>query len=129
MAAEGLTNREIGQKLFLSHRTVGSHLYRMFPKLGISPAGSSAPRCSHPTEAGASPAHNVDGTRTRSPTMADSPDTILFIHGLWMTPRSWENFASRYESRGYKVLAPGWPGTEGEVEALRGGPRSSTGST
>lgn len=36
MAAEGLTNREIGQKLFLSHRTVGSHLYRLFPKLGIT---------------------------------------------------------------------------------------------
>jgi DNA-binding CsgD family transcriptional regulator len=36
MAAEGLTNREIGQKLYLSHRTVGSHLYRTFPKLGIT---------------------------------------------------------------------------------------------
>ncbi len=36
LAAEGLTNREIGQQLFLSHRTVGSHLYRIFPKLGIS---------------------------------------------------------------------------------------------
>lgn len=35
MAASGLTNREIGQKLYLSHRTVASHLYRMFPKLGI----------------------------------------------------------------------------------------------
>ena len=36
MAAEGLTNREIGQKLYLSHRTVSSHLYRIFPKLGIT---------------------------------------------------------------------------------------------
>jgi DNA-binding CsgD family transcriptional regulator len=36
MAAEGLTNREIGQKLYLSHRTIGSHLYRIFPKLGIT---------------------------------------------------------------------------------------------
>jgi DNA-binding NarL/FixJ family response regulator len=36
MAAEGLTNREIGQKLYLSHRTVSSHLYRIFPKLGVS---------------------------------------------------------------------------------------------
>jgi DNA-binding NarL/FixJ family response regulator len=35
LAAEGLTNREIGESLFLSHRTVGSHLYRTFPKLGI----------------------------------------------------------------------------------------------
>jgi pimeloyl-ACP methyl ester carboxylesterase len=54
--------------------------------------------------------------------MAESPDTILFIHGLWMTPRSWESYAARYESRGYHVLAPGWPGTEGEVEALRRDP-------
>jgi pimeloyl-ACP methyl ester carboxylesterase len=54
--------------------------------------------------------------------MAHSPDTILFIHGLWLTPRSWESFAQRYESRGYRVLAPGWPGTEGEVEALRRDP-------
>ncbi len=35
MAAAGLSNREIGERLFLSHRTVGSHLYRMFPKLGV----------------------------------------------------------------------------------------------
>jgi ATP/maltotriose-dependent transcriptional regulator MalT len=36
LAARGLSNREIGQRLFLSHRTVGSHLYRAFPKLGIT---------------------------------------------------------------------------------------------
>jgi len=36
MAAGGLSNREIGQSLFLSHRTVGFHLYRLFPKLGIT---------------------------------------------------------------------------------------------
>jgi DNA-binding CsgD family transcriptional regulator len=36
MAADGLSNREIGQQLYLSHRTVGYHLYRIFPKLGIT---------------------------------------------------------------------------------------------
>jgi len=36
LAAQGLSNREIGQRLFLSHRTVGSHLYRIFPKLAIT---------------------------------------------------------------------------------------------
>jgi DNA-binding CsgD family transcriptional regulator len=36
LAATGLTNREIGEKLYLSHRTVGSHLHRLFPKLGIT---------------------------------------------------------------------------------------------
>jgi len=36
LAAAGLSNKEIGQQLFLSHRTVGAHLYRVFPKLGIT---------------------------------------------------------------------------------------------
>lgn len=36
MAAEGLTNREIGQKLYLSHRTISAHLHRIFPKLGVA---------------------------------------------------------------------------------------------
>jgi len=36
LAAQGLSNKEIGQRLFLSPRTIGSHLYRIFPKLNIS---------------------------------------------------------------------------------------------
>ena len=36
MAASGLSNREIADRLFLSHRTVGAHLYRVFPKLRIA---------------------------------------------------------------------------------------------
>ena len=36
LAAAGMTNKEIGERLFLSHRTVGAHLYRVFPKLGIT---------------------------------------------------------------------------------------------
>jgi DNA-binding CsgD family transcriptional regulator len=36
LAAQGLTNREIGERLFLSHRTIGGHLYRIFPKLEIA---------------------------------------------------------------------------------------------
>jgi DNA-binding NarL/FixJ family response regulator len=34
-----LTNREIGQRLYLSHRTISTHLYRVFPKLGITSRG------------------------------------------------------------------------------------------
>ncbi|GAB2814209.1 LuxR family transcriptional regulator [Actinocorallia aurea] len=36
LAASGLTNKQIGVQLFLSHRTVGHHLYNIFPKLGIT---------------------------------------------------------------------------------------------
>ena len=42
MAAAGLTNREIGERLFLSHRTIGAHLYHVFPSSG-SPHGPSSP--------------------------------------------------------------------------------------
>jgi pimeloyl-ACP methyl ester carboxylesterase len=54
--------------------------------------------------------------------MSATPDTIVLIHGLWMTPRSWEKWAERYESRGYKVLTPAWPGMEAEVEELNRDP-------
>ncbi|MGW6912038.1 response regulator transcription factor [Streptomyces sp. NPDC054940] len=36
LAASGLTNKQIGERLHLSPRTVGSHLYQLFPKLGIA---------------------------------------------------------------------------------------------
>ena len=42
LAAQGLSNREIGQKLFVSPRTVSTHLYRIYPKLGISARGELA---------------------------------------------------------------------------------------
>lgn len=36
LAASGLTNKQIAERLFISHRTVGAHLYQVFPKLGIT---------------------------------------------------------------------------------------------
>ncbi|MGW4799410.1 LuxR C-terminal-related transcriptional regulator, partial [Nonomuraea sp. NPDC004297] len=36
LAASGLTNKQIGERLYLSHRTVGAHLYQVYPKLGIT---------------------------------------------------------------------------------------------
>jgi DNA-binding CsgD family transcriptional regulator len=46
LAARGLSNSEIGGRLGLSPRTVGSHLYRLFPKLDISARGQLAARLS-----------------------------------------------------------------------------------
>jgi pimeloyl-ACP methyl ester carboxylesterase len=51
-----------------------------------------------------------------------APDTIVLIHGFWVTPRSWEDWIKHYEARGYRVLAPAYPGFEVEVEALNADP-------
>jgi pimeloyl-ACP methyl ester carboxylesterase len=59
---------------------------------------------------------------TTNRTEGNVPDTVLFIHGLWLTPRSWENWAARYKTKGYQVLAPSWPGMEAEVEELNRDP-------
>lgn len=53
---------------------------------------------------------------------APRPDTIVLVHGLWMTPRSWEDWVAHYEAKGFRVLAPAYPGFEVEVEALREDP-------
>src|SRR5215212_7946195 len=59
--------------------------------------------------------------------MATSPQgTVVLIHGLWLTPRSWEHWKERYESRGHRVIAPAWPGLDVEVEALRADPTPLT---
>jgi pimeloyl-ACP methyl ester carboxylesterase len=51
-----------------------------------------------------------------------TPDTIVLIHGLWMTPRSWEKWIEHFQAGGYKVEAPSWPGLEGDVDELRRDP-------
>jgi pimeloyl-ACP methyl ester carboxylesterase len=51
-----------------------------------------------------------------------TPDTIVLIHGFWVTPRSWEEWIAYYQDKGYRVLAPAYPGFEVEVEALNADP-------
>ena len=45
--------------------------------------------------------------------------TIVLIHGLWMTPRSWEHWVRRYTDRGHRAVAPAWPGMDRPIEELR----------
>jgi len=54
--------------------------------------------------------------------MSESTKTIVLIHGLWMTPLSWENWTQRFESKGYEVVAPAWPGLEGDINEIRKNP-------
>ena len=50
------------------------------------------------------------------------PDTIVLIHGLWMTALSWEHWVERYTNRGFTVIARSWPGMDGDIEGLRRDP-------
>lgn len=53
---------------------------------------------------------------------------IVLIHGLWMTPKSWDTWAGRFRDAGHEVIVPGWPGIDDRSvadirrspEALRG---------
>lgn len=45
--------------------------------------------------------------------------TIVLVHGMFMNPLCWENWIPRYQAKGYKVLAPAWPGRDKSVEELR----------
>jgi pimeloyl-ACP methyl ester carboxylesterase len=66
---------------------------------------------------------SVSDPLEESRVMTEKPsDTIVLVHGLWMTPRSWEHWVERYTQRGFKVIAPAYPGLEVEVEALRADP-------
>ena len=49
-------------------------------------------------------------------------ETVVFVHGGWVTPACWEPFVSFFETHGYRCLAPGWPGKERSVEAIRADP-------
>ncbi len=54
--------------------------------------------------------------------------TVVFIHGAWMTPASWDNFRARFEADGYTVLAPAWPYMDRPVADLRTNPHPRFGS-
>ena len=70
-----------------------------------------------------SPARTIGSLlATKRSSTVSTPDTIVLIHGFWVTPRSWEDWVRHYEARGYRVVAPGYPGFDVEVEALNADP-------
>jgi len=59
--------------------------------------------------------------------MNASQETVVLIHGLWMTSLCWERWVERYASQGYRVIARSWPGMEGDIEDLRRDPSAIAG--
>jgi len=50
-------------------------------------------------------------------------DTIVFIHGNFVTQRTWEPWVARYSARGYKVVSIAYPGRDKPVKALKANPK------
>lgn len=48
--------------------------------------------------------------------------TVVFVHGGWITPSCWDPFVSYFGARGYRCLAPAWPGKDRPIEAIRADP-------
>jgi len=59
--------------------------------------------------------------------MNASRKTIVLIHGLWVTPKSWQPFKGHFESRGHNVIASPWPGITKDVAAMRRAPSGLNG--
>jgi pimeloyl-ACP methyl ester carboxylesterase len=49
-------------------------------------------------------------------------ESIVLIHGMWMTPRSWDTQIDHYTDRGYRAIAPGWLGIDKSPEEIRRDP-------
>lgn len=46
-----------------------------------------------------------------------SKPPIVLVHGLWMTPSSWDTWAGHFHAKGHEVIAPGWPGIDQRTPA------------
>jgi non-heme chloroperoxidase len=53
---------------------------------------------------------------------ASAGTPVVFVHGLWLLPSSWERWAAFFEEAGYVALTPGWPGDPETVAEAKANP-------
>jgi non-heme chloroperoxidase len=54
---------------------------------------------------------------------------VVFIHGLWLLPSSWNRWAALFETAGFSALAPGWPDDPATVDEAVAHPEAFAGKT
>jgi pimeloyl-ACP methyl ester carboxylesterase len=54
---------------------------------------------------------------------------VVFVHGLWLLPSSWDRWASLFEAAGYTALTPGWPDDPETVDEAKAHPEVFAGKT
>jgi non-heme chloroperoxidase len=60
---------------------------------------------------------------------ASGKQPVVFIHGLWLLPSSWDNWARRFEEAGYAAVTPSWPDDPETVDEARAHPEVLAGKT
>src|SRR5215213_2049948 len=81
--------------------------------VSVAPAGALDNQTDRASNAGSRRnAHGRSGIAAAGGNGMSAPDTIVLVHGFWVTPRSWEHWIAHYESKGYRVIAPAYPGFE-----------------
>jgi non-heme chloroperoxidase len=60
---------------------------------------------------------------------ASGTQPVVFVHGLWLLPSSWDRWRTHFEDRGYTTLAPDWPDDPATLEQARANPEVFAGKT
>src|SRR5262245_4507266 len=102
------------------------------PHMSSYPSGAPAPTILEP---GAEPTEEDEMSKTASPTPiaqheleqieranATTATPVVFIHGLWLLPSSWDLWAALFEEAGYVALTPDWPDDPETAEGARAEP-------
>src|SRR3954453_13097798 len=64
-------------------------------------------------------AHETDQVEAAN---ASGRTAVVFVHGLWLLPSSWDRWREHFEAAGYATLAPGWPDDPETVEEAKANP-------
>src|SRR5207249_5290858 len=81
-----------------------------------------------------------DDTGTRAPVTGDETEQIdranvsgrtpvVFVHGLWLLPSSWDRWGELFDNAGYSSLMPGWPDDAATVEEAKTHPEVFAGKS
>jgi non-heme chloroperoxidase len=54
---------------------------------------------------------------------------VVFVHGLWLLPSSWDRWAALFEEVGYVAMTPGWPDDPDTVEEAKAHPEVFAGKS
>jgi non-heme chloroperoxidase len=81
--------------------------------MGTAPSGSTS------SEAPTITAHEAEQVERAN---ATGLRPVVFVHGLWLLPSSWERWVTLFEEAGYTALTPGWPDDPDTVEEANAHP-------